>query len=156
MLQMAMPEMIEDIERQISQSLFGCDANYSGVVSHGIYLVDICRFQMLRDQFGESLEQHCFTEREQRNSFVGTRRLHFFAGRLAGKNAVVKALGRDNVPENAWRSIDIQKLPSGQPSVVLKDDVRNAAHQLGIQTWLLSISHTSAYAVASAIALRTQ
>ncbi len=154
MIPMEMPEMITDIERQISQRLSDCDTIYSDVIGHGIYLVDINRFQILRDRLGESLEQHCFTEQEQLNSFVGNRRLHFFAGRLAGKNAVVKALGRDNVPENAWRSIDIQKLPSGQPSVVLKDDVRNAAHQLGVQTWFLSISHTSAYAVASAIALR--
>ncbi|MFG6101251.1 holo-ACP synthase [Leptolyngbyaceae cyanobacterium CCMR0082] len=153
---MEMPEMMIDIERQISQSLSDGHPNYSNVVSHGIYLVDISRFQLLRDQLGKSLEQHCFTEQEQRNAFVGTRRLHFFAGRLAGKNAVVRALGRDNVPENSWQSIDIQKLPSGQPLVVLKGEVQNVARQLRIKTWLLSISHTSTYAIASAIALSSK
>ena len=148
--------MILDIKRQISQSRSGHKVNSSGVVGHGIYLIEISRFQKLRNQLGESLEHHCFTRRERCNSFSGERRLHFLAGCLAGKNAVVRALGQNNTPENSWRSIDIRKLPSGQPSVVLSGEVQNLADRLGIKTWMLSISNTPSYIVASAIAFGSQ
>ena len=102
---------------------------------------------------GESLDDHCLTNRELSNSFSDKRHLHFLAGRLAGKNAVSRAIGQNNIPENSWRSIDIQELPSGQPSVILIGEIRNVAHQLGIKAWILSISHTPSYVVASEIAL---
>lgn len=145
--------MILDIRHKISQNWSGHEVNSSGVVGHGIYLVEISRFRKLSNQLGESLEHHCFTHRERCNSFSGERRLHFLAGCLAGKNAVVKALGQDNSPENSWQSIDIQKLPSGQLLVVLNGAVQNVANQRGIKSWMLSISHTPSYALASAIAL---
>ena len=145
--------MILDIRRQISQRQTSHGVSSSGVAGHGIYLVEIARLQMLRDQMGESLEYHCFTDRERKNPFSGKRRLHFLAGHLAGKNAVVGAIGQDRVPENSWQSIDIQNLSNGQLLVVLNGEVRNIADQRGIKTWMLSISHTPSYALASAIAL---
>ena len=145
--------MMADIERQISQSLSNHEAHYLSVIGHGIYLVEISQFQLLREKLGESLEHHYFTDRERNTFFSPKRRLHFFAGRLAGKNAVVKALHREKLYENSWRNIDIQKLSNGQPLVVLKGKIREIAQQIGIQKWLLSISHTSTYAVASSLAL---
>ena len=63
--------------------------------------MEIGRLQVLKNQLGESLEHHYFTKRERINQFSGERRLHFLAGRLAGKNAVIRPLGQDNVAENS-------------------------------------------------------
>ena len=103
--------MILDIKRQVSQSWSGHEVNYLGVVGHDIYLMEISRFQTLRNQLGEPLEHHCFTRREHCNSFSRERRLYFLASCLAGKNAVVRAPGPNNTPGNSWQSIDIRKLP---------------------------------------------
>ncbi|VEP17560.1 Holo-(acyl-carrier-protein) synthase [Hyella patelloides LEGE 07179] len=145
--------MIIDIQRQIYQSLSKSQAQNLGVVGQGIYLVEIDKFQMLRNILGESFEQRCFTEGERGHSFSGTRRLQFFAGRWAAKEAVVKAMERSRIPENSWLEIEIPKKATGEPSVLLTGEVKTIAQQLGIKRWLLSISHTSSYAVASAIAL---
>lgn len=145
--------MMLDIRRQVPQECSEHEVNFSGLVGHGIYLVEVSRFYELRNQLGESLEHHCFTHRERCNALSGERRLYFLVGCLAVKNAVVKALGRDNVPENSWRNIDVQKLFSSQPLVVLDGEVQNVAHQLGINAWMLSVSRTSSYVMASAIAL---
>jgi hypothetical protein len=76
------------------------------------------------------------------------------AGRWAAKEAVSKVLGL-GVRGIGWQEIEVERLPTGQPSVRLHDRAAARATQLGIQHIALSISHEREYAIAIAYAVRT-
>ena len=76
------------------------------------------------------------------------------AGRWAAKEAVSKVLGL-GVRGIGWRDIEIERLPTGQPSVRLHGRAAARATQLGMGRVAVSISHESDYAVAIAFGVRT-
>lgn len=76
-----------------------------------------------------------------------------YGGRLAAKEAVVKAIGTGFSGEVSWTEVEILRLPSGQPEVSLSGSAKTVAEGLGVTRWLLSISHSNLFAVASAIAV---
>ena len=125
------------------------------VVSHGIEILETIRIQELVEQSGEHFEMECFTATERQTPPLGAKRIEYLAGRFAAKKAVLKALGIGNNPNISKLDIEIQRLPSGEPSVILHGKCQEIAAKLGITKWLLSISHTSSYAAASAIAQST-
>jgi hypothetical protein len=55
-----------------------------------------------------------------------------------------------------WREIEIERLPTGQPAVLLHERAAARAEQLGISGVALSISHEREFAVAVAYAVRTK
>jgi holo-[acyl-carrier protein] synthase len=95
----------------------------------------------------------CFTATERSTPALGAKRIEYLAGRFAAKEAILKALGIGNNPNISKLDIEIQRLPSGEPSVILHGKCQEIAAKLGIMQWFLSISHTPSYAAASAIAL---
>jgi holo-[acyl-carrier protein] synthase len=123
------------------------------VVGHGIDIVETTRIQELIEQSGKQFEMECFTATERSTPALGAKRIEYLAGRFAAKEAVIKALGTGRNQDISWLDIEIQRLKSGEPSVVLHGKCQDIAEELGITKWLLSISHTSSYAAASAIAL---
>ena len=123
------------------------------IVGHGIDIVETRRIQELVERLGEHFEMECFTATERSMSALGAKRIEYLAGRFAAKEAVIKALGTGWSQGISRLEIEIQRLPSGEPSVVLHGECQEIAEELGITQWLLSISHTSSYAAASAIAL---
>ena len=54
-----------------------------------------------------------------------------------------------------WRDIEIERLPTGQPSVRLHGRAAARAEQLGMGRIAVSITHESEYAVAIAFGVRT-
>ena len=76
------------------------------------------------------------------------------AGRWAAKEAVSKVLGL-GVRGIGWRDIEIERLPTGQPSVRLHGRAAARADQLGMERIAVSITHESEYAVAIAFGVRT-
>ena len=122
-------------------------------VSHGIDIVETSRIQELVEQSGKQFEMECFTPTERNTPPLGAKRIEYLAGRFAAKKAILKALGIENNPNISQLDIEIQRLPSGEPSVILHGKCQDIAEKLGVTKWLLSISHTSSYAAASAIAL---
>lgn len=75
------------------------------------------------------------------------KKAEFVAGRFAGKEAVVKALGTGIGGSMGWRDIEILRLDSGQPYIVLnKKKIINGEFKLHI-----SISHTKNLAIAKVI-----
>ena len=78
-----------------------------------------------------------------------------FAGRWAAKEAVSKVLGL-GVRGVGWRDIEIERLPTGQPSVRLHGRAAQRAEQLGMGRVAVSISHEGEYAVAIAFGIRTE
>jgi holo-[acyl-carrier protein] synthase len=122
------------------------------LVGHGIDIVETRHIQELLERSGEHFEMECFTATERSTSALGAKRIEYLAGRFAAKEAVLKALGTGWSQGISRLEIEIQRLPSGEPSVVLHGKCQDIAEKLSITKWLLSISHTSSYAAASAIA----
>lgn len=123
------------------------------IIGHNIKMVEVAYIQKLVEKVGECFEQQCLTTMERNASGFRRNRIQYLASRLAAKEAVLKSLGEDCKYPISWLEIEIQRLPTGEPSVVLYTKYQEIAAKLGITKWLLSISHTSSYAAASAISL---
>ncbi|HET7027672.1 MAG TPA: holo-ACP synthase [Candidatus Limnocylindrales bacterium] len=115
--------------------------------------IDIVRVERIRDtlsRFGPRFSSRVLTDRERR--YVRDRP-ETFAGRWAAKEAVSKVLGL-GVRGIGWRDIEIERLPTGQPSVRLHGRAAARAEQLAMGRIALSISHEHDYAVAIAFGIR--
>ena len=123
------------------------------LIGHGIEIVETTRIRERLERSGEQFEMECFTAIERNTPPLGAKRIEYLAGRFAAKEAILKALGIGNNPNISKLDIEIQRLKSGEPSVALHGKCHDIAEKLGVTKWLLSISHTSSYAAASAIAL---
>jgi holo-[acyl-carrier protein] synthase len=123
------------------------------IIGLGIDIVEVQRIKELLGLPEEHFEMRCFTTIERNSAQSGANRIQFLAGRFAAKEAVLKALGTGWSHGTAWTDIEIQQLPSGKPLVVLYNKCKDIAEELGINSWLVSISHTDSYATASAIAV---
>ena len=123
------------------------------VIAHGISMVETTSIRELVELSRECLEMEYLTAKERSTYESGAKRIEYLAGRLAAKEAILKALGKKMSEDISWLDIEIERLPTGEPSVVLHSKCQQIAAGLGIEKWLLSISHESSYAAASAIAM---
>jgi len=123
------------------------------VISHGIDIVQCSRIQSVCDRHGDAFLRRVYTPAEIQYCRDAKKSAERFAGRWAVKEAVLKALG------TGWRGgiefVDIETLPDGygKPHCTLSGKTAHLAKSLGIARMLVSISHTSEYAVGSAIAV---
>lgn len=125
-----------------------------GVVSHGIDLVEVARFDRVLREHGTRFVERCFTDREQAYADTGRRlRTQRYAVRFAAKEAVLKALGTGWRSGITWRDIEVVPEPSGAPRLHLTGRSAELAADLGISRWHVSLSHTESNAVASVIGL---
>ncbi len=117
----------------------------------GIDIIKVSRIRETLARFGPRFSGRVLTPAEQR--YVRDRP-ETFAGRWAAKEAVSKVLGL-GVRGIGWRDIEVERLPTGQPSVRLHGRAAQRATQLGMDRIALSITHESDYAVAIAFGVRT-
>jgi holo-[acyl-carrier protein] synthase len=117
----------------------------------GIDIIKVDRIRASIERFGERFSRRVLTPSEQRYVRM---RPETFAGRWAAKEAVSKVLGL-GVRGIGWRDIEVERLPTGQPSVRLHGRAAARAEQLGMERIALSISHEADYAVAIAFGIRT-
>ncbi len=122
-----------------------------GTTELGIDIVKVERISAAIERFGQRFADRVLTPREQR--YV-RQRPETFAGRWAAKEAVSKVLGL-GVRGVGWRDIEVERLPTGQPSVVLHGRAAQRAEQLGMGRVAVSISHEAEFAVAVAFGVRT-
>ena len=117
----------------------------------GIDIIKVDRIAAALDKFGARFSKRVLTPSEQR--YVRDRP-ETFAGRWAAKEAVSKVLGL-GVRGIGWKEIEIERLPTGQPSVRLHGRAEARSRQLGMVRIAVSISHEADYAVAIAFGVRT-
>jgi holo-[acyl-carrier protein] synthase len=123
----------------------------AGTSELGIDIIKVDRIRASIERFGERFSKRVLTTNEQRYVRM---RPETFAGRWAAKEAVSKVLGL-GVRGIGWKDIEVERLPTGQPSVRLHGRAAARAEQLGMERIALSISHESDYAVAIAFGVRT-
>ena len=123
----------------------------AGTTELGIDIIKVERIEATLARFGSRFADRVLTPAERR--YVRDRP-ETMAGRWAAKEAVSKVLGL-GVRGIGWRDIEVERLPTGQPSVRLHGRAAARAEQLGMGRIALSISHESDYAVAIAFGIRT-
>ena len=123
------------------------------LVLNGIDIVDVTEISRLLQDPNSHFLNRCFRPEEIKNFSNQNQAAEHYAGVFAAKEAVTKALGTGFGNGVSFSDIEIRYLQSGQPTVVLHSNADKAARAKGIDTWSVSISHTSRQAIASAIAL---
>ena len=123
------------------------------VVAHGVDVVDIDDMRRLVETPLSSQLHRTFTQGELDTCGEGRLRLERLAGRLATKEAVMKALGLGFGDGVGFPDIETVNLDSGAPTIVLHNRVADIAKQAGVDRWLVSTSHTDKVAFASVIGL---
>ncbi len=133
-----------------SSTLFGNAA--TPVVNIGVDVVDIARFARVVER-SPRLVQRVFTEREVEQSGGTTLRASSLAARWAAKEAVAKVLVDNR--GLSWHDCEVVAAGRGQPTLQMRGTVLQAGLALGIDSWLLSLSHDGGMAVAFVVAQRT-
>jgi holo-[acyl-carrier protein] synthase len=121
-------------------------------IGHGTDIVEVERIREMLGRQGDRFLERLYTAGE-RGLAGEAPSVRFLAGRFAAKEAILKALGTGWIRGLAWTDMDVGRLPSGKPSVLLSGGCRKVADELGIVRLDLSISHTAEHASATAIAL---
>lgn len=111
----------------------------------GVDLVERRRVIATHARFGERFLLKVFTERERAQAEGRIERL---VGRFAAKEACAKALGTGIGKDAAWHEIEIMRLPSGNPTLVLSGRAAARAAELGLTVFDVSISDTHEHALA--------
>lgn len=115
----------------------------------GVDLIDLDRVERSLERFGERFYKRFFTPAER--AFCEGR-IERLAARIAAKEAVAKALGT-GIGDVSWVEIEVERDVRGRPALKLHGQAAILAEQLGLETWDLSISHTSTQAIAFVVAL---
>jgi holo-[acyl-carrier protein] synthase len=126
------------------------------ILAHGIDLVDIGSTERLLADPTDQFLIRCFTPRERADAGDGFERPARLSGRFAVKEAVLKALGTGFGSGIAFTDVEVIRLDTGAPSIVLRGKAAEVARVRGISSWLVSTSHEGSMAIGSVIALGDQ
>jgi holo-[acyl-carrier protein] synthase len=123
------------------------------IIGHGIDVVAVAEIKEELESPNKRWAEQFYSPAEREQADAPPVHYRYFAGRFAGKEAVVKALRTGFAGDITWRGIEVLREESGAPYVRLSDEVLALAKSLGITNWLISISHCGEVAMASVIAV---
>ena len=121
------------------------------IIGHGIDIVEVGRIAAMVERHGARFLERVFTPGELGYARGRKRETEHLAARFAAKEAVLKAIGTGWRSGIGWRDVEIGVLPSGQPLVKVHGRAAEAATELGIERWVVSLTHSRRYAAASVI-----
>lgn len=113
--------------------------------------MEVARVAELIADHPERSRDRLFTYEELEYARGKRRETEHLAARFAAKEAVMKALGTGWAEGVAWTDIEVTRDHAGRPGVLLHNQTAVLAQQRGISSWLVSLSHTEQYAIASVI-----
>jgi holo-[acyl-carrier protein] synthase len=122
------------------------------VLGIGTDLVECDRFRLALER-RPRIAERLFSEAEREYAFRHREPVPPLAARFAAKEAVMKAMSV-GLWKFALRDVEVVRLPSGQPEVLLHDKAAALADQRGVGGWLLTLSHVDSMAIAVAVALK--
>jgi holo-[acyl-carrier protein] synthase len=117
----------------------------------GVDLVECDRFRLALERRARIAER-LFSDAEREYAFRHKEPVPRLAARFAAKEAVMKAMGV-GLWKFALRDVEVTRLPSGQPEILLHHRAAEMAAARGVSTWMLTLTHTDSMAVAVAVAL---
>lgn len=116
----------------------------------GIDMIEHERVAAGIERLGERFLNRFFTAGERADCEDAPHRL---AARLAGKEAVAKALGT-GIGDVRWVDIEIRvDNPRKRPTLHLYGTAAELAAEMGLSEWDISLCHTQEYASAMAVAM---
>lgn len=118
------------------------------LIGVGVDLVDIPRIRAIVERRGETFLRRVFTDRETSYCSRQFDPASSFAARFAAKEALIKALGVGWQPGMRWVDIEVERAPSGVPSLVLHGATGVVASEHGVRAMHLSLSHGEQQAIA--------
>lgn len=113
---------------------------------------DLIEIQRVTDgiaRLGEQFLNRFFTPAERA---LCADKPHRLAARIAGKEAVAKALGT-GIGDVSWHEIEILADERRRPVLILHGAALERSQGLGITQWDISLTHTDTLASAVAVAL---
>jgi holo-[acyl-carrier protein] synthase len=123
------------------------------VIAHGIDIIELSGFERLLQEPTSNYASRCFTSGELERAGTGPQRIERLAARFAAKEAVLKALGTGWVTGISWKDIEVESAQNGTPSIRIHRKVERLAREKGIAHFLVSLSHSETFAIASVIAM---
>ena len=115
----------------------------------GIDITEVERIGQLAEEHEQFLPR-VFTAQEINYCIKKKNKFQHFAARFAAKESVLKALGVGWSGDIKWTDIEVVNESSGRPKINTYGAVRKIVEQRHIKEILVSLSHTSLYAIASA------
>jgi holo-[acyl-carrier protein] synthase len=112
-------------------------------------LVEVHRVETLVARWGERFLGRVFTPVELQ---ICRNRAHRLAGRLAAKEAVLKAMGI-GLRFGKWQEIEVGRDSLGAPVAQLSGRLAEEARRRGMSHFVVSITHTRGLAMALALAM---
>jgi holo-[acyl-carrier protein] synthase len=122
------------------------------VVSCGVDICETARIARMIEDHGENFLKRTFTPQELAYAIGRNREVEHLSARFAAKEAVLKALGTGWSAGVSWLDVSVSTLPSGEPSVTVAGRAAEVARAKGIARFHISLSHSSAFAVAMVVA----
>ena len=123
------------------------------IMLHGVDLVEVSRIEQMLESHGDRFTARVFTDGEQSYAeSAGSGRAERYAARFACKEAVFKVLGTGWGQGVAWTDVDVVRTASGRPELCVGGVAAERARELGVDEWIVSITHTAGLALASVIA----
>ncbi len=124
------------------------------IIGNGIDIVDIERFTVVFKKYNDHFLYKFFTinEIEYSKKYKESRRIQFFAGRFAAKEAISKAFGCGFGSKLKWLDLEIISDSNGKPVLTQNEALLRIANA----ECHISISHEKKYAISNAILFKTQ
>ena len=125
----------------------------------GTDICDIRRIRASLEKHGERFAQKVLSDNEMQTYRVRSERwpergVRYVATRFSAKEAFSKAIGLGMRMPMTWRSCEIAKLPSGQPTLVLHGDLKAWFEAKGLSAHV-SVSDESDYATSYVVVEKT-
>jgi holo-[acyl-carrier protein] synthase len=111
------------------------------IIGVGIDVVQNDRLRESLKKFGSRFTNRIYTEIESAYCNNCADPTIHFAARFAAKEAVFKALGTGWAAGVKWKDIEVQRLPSGQPTLRLFDEALARATAMGATRFHVSLTH---------------
>jgi holo-[acyl-carrier protein] synthase len=121
------------------------------ILGIGVDLCEVERIEQAITRHGERFLARIYTPAERAYCESKLNKMERFAGRFAAKEAAMKALGTGWHRGVPWRDFEVTRLATGQPVIALHGVAQQLAQQMGAGRILVSITHTTATAMAQVV-----
>jgi holo-[acyl-carrier protein] synthase len=121
------------------------------ILGMGSDLAEVHRIQQSVERYGARFLERVYTETERSYSMRKKNYAERLAGRFAAKEAGMKAIGTGWRRGVTWKDFEVVNEPSGKPTLKLSGAAARIAEQMGVRSIALSITHTTAMAMAVVI-----
>ncbi len=149
--------MREIVERPLARGTFVMSnaSQPMHVIGIGIDLIEVPRIARLVDEHGAHFLDRVFTPAEQDYANASpVQRAQRLAARFAAKEAALKALCMGLRQGISWTDIECTHRADGSPMLHVHAKAADIAQSLGIDMWLVSLTHIQQMAAATVTAGR--